>query len=975
MSGHANFSAINGVRPTLPTIQQPGEDVGVSLNKSVGGVNCPGASDAGGVKEEAPLKETSDAAGKTGALIRQLDVLLARAAESATKGIDAGSLKDTLNQVNLTKGDRKAMNAAADKADAAFKAINKFTGFELAAAVSAKDGKFDWNMTNPAGEAIKKALDAQMELSDKLRQIANQLPRGELADSLEEAMMQCDRRTCEIQTLVCQFAAILENDPIPGDQATIDRLNQTLERLLPQQALKMHGNDAAIAAMRETVEPLANRLDELAKTQGKGKQLSDQEIAAIGREINTMSHALKDAVKRGVAGKGGIGIDRTLFTAAKDILDAVGGKLENARREIAKESMVNFAEKAFAPLPMEILAPKFLPILKALSPDVAVVVARRENLRRAAVAYAKDPNDAKYKTLKDATDAYAKSRNEQSAIKQGLLRLADSMARAVISPDGGAETKIANVIAGVVKDSGMLNPAEKAAGKSHALEFAKLYIPFAGDVLVDPDKNVHTLTLRNLVNASNGAMSQTIHLKLMHETAENMSNADFLTSDTVRAAFEGKLRFTTLVEARLHGMKDEDVDSKLDDVNHVSSVKRGSGSFNSVYEVGYKDGTSYIFKPESPGRQAMENLTIAKGIEATQTVAQLNMASQKTADALGLGDVMVKTTVGSHKGDFGIFMEKAKGVEADDFPNLGISVKAPEGDLTVRQIKKLDDAKYAKVVGGLMRQANRLEWFDMITGQGDRHSHNFFISVGKDGTVSVKGIDNDACFPDYRTGIRTFQLTKAKAETLKDKMLETAVQLYPKSLDKEKRGRLVNTFLADPGIEFHDDGTATVDTTKFKTPILHCCLLNTIGMHTTAMPDYIDEDLYKHLMALAEPGEKREKYIAELTANLPEGAKNAAVSRLDDAIFYAKTLYYKGHVVSTESWNDHDRQREIAGGVPPNRNNGWYDDVVTVGSKKVGASFKGKAYVGSRILHLTEGYFRRNIMSAIAKPGWFDEGM
>ena len=952
MSGHGNFSAIDGVRPTLPTIQQPGEDIGVSLNKSVGG--------------EAPLAETSDAAEKTGALVRELDVLLARAAESATKGIDAASLKDTLNQVNLAKGDRKAINAAADKADAAFKAINKFTGFELAAAVSATNGKFDWNMTNPAGEAIKKALDAQMELSDKLRQIANQLPRGELADSLEEAMMQCDRRTCEIQTLVCQFAAILENDPIPGDQATIDHLNQTLEKLLPQQALKMHGNDAAIAAMRETVEPLANRLDELSKTQGKGALLSNQEIAAIGREINTMSNALKDAVKRGTAGDSGIGIDRTLFTAAKDILDAVGGKLANARHEIAKESMVNFAEKAFAPLPMKILDPKFLPILKALSPDVAVVVARREKLRRAAVAYAKDPNDAKYKTLKDATDAYAKSRNEQSAIKQGLLRLADSMAGAVISRDGDREAKIASVIAGVVKNSGMLNPAEMAVGKSHALEFAKLYIPFARDVLVDPDKNVHTLTLRKLVNASNGAMSQTVHLKLMHETAENMSNADFLTSDTVRAAFEGKLRFTTVVEARLHGLRDEDVDPKLDDANHVSSVKLGSGSFNSVYEVGYKDGTSYIFKPEAPGRQAMENLTIAKGIESTQMVAQLNIASQKTADALGLGDVMVKTTVGSHKGDFGIFMEKAKGVEAEDFPNLGISVKAPEGDLTVRQIKRLDDAKYAKVVGGLMRQANRLEWFDMITGQGDRHSHNFFISVGKDGTVSVKGIDNDACFPDYRTGIRTFQLTKDKADILKNIMKETVAQLYPKS--KKERESLVDTFMADPGIEFHDDGTATVDTTQFKTPILHYCLLNTVGMHTTAMPDYIDEDLYNNLMALAEPGEKREKYIAELTANLPEGAKNAAVSRLDDAIFYAKTLYYKGHVVSAESWNDHDTQRKIAGPVPPNRANGWYDDVVTIGS-----SSKARSYIGLRILHLTEGYFRRNIMRAIAKPRWFDE--
>ena len=968
MSGHGNFSAIDGVRPTLPTIQQPGEDIGVSLNKSVGGVNGPGASDAGGVKEEAPLKETSDAAEKTGALIRQLDVLLARAAESATKGIDAGSLKDTLNQVNLTKGDRKAMNAAADKADAAFKAINKFTGFELAAAVSATNGKFDWNMTNPAGEAIKKALDAQMELSDKLRQIANQLPHGELADSLEEAMMQCDRRTCEIQTLVCQFAAILENDPIPGDQATIDHLNQTLEKLLPQQALKMHGNDAAIAAMREAVEPIANRLDELSKTQGQGARLSNEEIAAIGREIDTMSNALKDAVKRGTAGKGGIGIDRTLFTAAKDILDAVGGKLANARREIAKESMVNFAEKAFAPLPMKILDPKFLPILKALSPDVAVVVARHENLRRAAVAYAKDPNDAKYKTLKDATDAYAKSRNEQSAIKQGLLRLADSMARAVISPDGGAETKIANVIAGVVKNSGMLNPAEMAAGKSHALEFAKLYIPFARDVLVDPDKNVHTLTLRKLVNASNGAMSQTVHLKLMHETAENMSNADFLTSDTVRAAFEGKLRFTTVVEARLHGLRDEDVDPKLDDANHVSSVKLGSGSFNSVYEVGYKDGTSYIFKPEAPGRQAMENLTIAKGIESTQMVAQLNIASQKTADALGLGDVMVKTTVGSHKGEFGIFMEKAKGVEAEDFPNLGISVKPPEGDLTLRQIKKLDDAKYAKVVGGLMRQANRLEWFDMITGQGDRHSHNFFISVGKDGTVSVKGIDNDACFPEYRTGIRTFQLTKANAETLQKVMKATAEGLYPNSFEVGKRERLLNRFMADPGVKFHDDGTATVDTTKFNSPILHFCLLKTIGMHTTALPDYIDEDLYNRLMELAGPGEKREKYIADLTANLPEGAKNAAVSRLDDAIAHARALHDRGHVVSAESWNDHDRQRAIAGKVPPARTNGWYGDVVTVGS-----SSRAKSYIGPYILHLTDGYFRRNIMRAIAKPGWFDE--
>jgi len=967
MSGHANFSAIEGVRPTLPAIQQPGEDIGVSLNKSVGVEKAPGAANIGDGSENVPLQEVDNGAEKAGALLRQLDVLLARAAESATKGIDAASLKTTLNQVNLSKGDRKTLNTAADNADAAFKAINKFTGYELAASVSAKDGKFGWDMTNPAGEAIKKALDAQMELSDKLRQIVNQLPQGELADSLEEALMQCDRRCCEIQTLVCQFADILENDPIPTDQAVVGRLSQTLERLLPRQALQMHGNDAAIAAMKKTVEPLAKRLDDLSKTQGQGARLSNEEVAAIGREIDTMANALKDAAKRGVAGDSGIGVDRTLFTAAKDILDAVGGRLVNARREIAMESMVNFAEKTFAPLPLKILDPKFLPILKVLSPNVGQFVARRENLRKAAMEYAKDPSDENYGKLKAAADEYAKSKGAKNLLMDGLAMLAQSLARAIVVRGGDREKSVADALTTAIKNSKTLNAQGKAAAKALAADFAKLYIPFATDVLVEPDKNEHTVTALRFAGVSNGAPSQAVHLKLMHETAENMSNADFLTSDTVRAAFEGKLRFTTLVEARLHGMKDADVDPKLDDINHVSSDKRGSGALNSVYEVGYKDGTSFIFKPEAPGRQAMENLTIAKGIEATQMVAQLNIASQKTADALGLGDVMVKTTVGSHKGEFGIFMEKAKGVEAEDFPKLGNSVKPPAGDISLRQIKNLDDDKYAKVVGGLMRQANRLEWFDMITGQGDRHSHNFFVSVGKDGTVSVKGIDNDACFPEYRTGIRTFQLTKAKADLLKAVIADTAENLYQYSYEEDDRDDLLDALMTDPGIEFHEDGTATVDTTKFESPILHYCIMNTIGMHTTALPDYIDKELYDNLMALAEPGERREKFIADLTANLPKAAKDAAISRLDDAIDYAKTLFNKRHVVSAEEWVDHNKQREIAGKVPPAPTARYFANAVPCGS-----STKAKVEVGMRILHLTKGYFRRNIMRAVARPGWFD---
>jgi len=38
-----------------------------------------------------------------------------------------------------------------------------------------------------------------------------------------------------------------------------------------------------------------------------------------------------------------------------------------------------------------------------------------------------------------------------------------------------------------------------------------------------------------------------------------------------------------------------------------------------------------------------------------------------------------------------------------------------------------------------------------------------------------------------------------------------------------------------------------------------------------------------------------------------------------------------------------------------------------------GNSASGRVEVGMWVLHLTEGYFRRDIMSAVAKDGWFDE--
>ena len=969
MCRHVTTSTVGaGMRSSFGPM--PGETSEVSRGTSVGGVGAPGASGVRGGGEEPVQARPNEGIEKAKSLVRDLDVLLARAAESATKGVDVGAVKKALKDVNISWSNRRALNSAASKADAAFKAINGFTGRELAKAVVVKDGKFDWDLGNPAGAAIKKALDAQAELSEKLLQIVTQTHAGSASPVLEEAMLQCDRRSSEIHTLVMQFADILEKGE-PDDSAVKERLDSTLERLLPRQALEMHGNDTALAAMKAAVEPLAQRLE-------PGKSFTSEEVAAIHGEIDTMSNALDAAVKRGVVGGRGVGVDRTLFAAAKDILGEVRDKLATAKRDISKASIMTFVDHSFAPVPGKAFDLKFVPLLKSIAPDMAGLVEQRDALHKAAKKYASEPNSTNFSELK----AQAKGCSGRSDSIQ--YELGQLCRRCLVSSDGAGTTPralktpeaVRKDLADLIRENKALSADEREACLALVPEFANLLREFVDAIIHDHNDSSGIGKIVNMAKFSaDGVLSQVVHLEQMHRTAESMGDAQFVTSDTVRAAFEGKLRLTTIVEARLHGLRDDDVNPGLDDVNVVSSEKHGSGSFNTVYEVGYKDGSTFIFKPEAAGRQMFDDQVLAQGTEKAQMVAQLNIASQKTADALGLGDVMVKTAVGTHEGEFGIFMEKAKGVGAAEFQETGSSRSAPKGDLSVRQIQEdLDDGTYAQIVGGLMRKANRLDWFDMITGQGDRHPHNFMVSVGEDYSVSLKGIDNDASFPAYRTGIRTFSLDRKMAHEFANAMRAVAQKLYGFT---HESAELYEQLRQDPGLSglfkdgtetVIDDGTAKVDATKFKSPILHCCLEAVFGVKTTALPDYIDKDLYDNLMALAEPGERRDKYIADLTAHLPTDARDAAIQRLDEAIAHAKVLNEKGHVVNEAEWSMKDKQREIAGRIQRDNEVSHY---IPDGFRTPFMSKEVEGVVTTVDL-LTSGYFRRDLLRAVAKPGWFD---
>jgi len=381
---------------------------------------------------------------------------------------------------------------------------------------------------------------------------------------------------------------------------------------------------------------------------------------------------------------------------------------------------------------------------------------------------------------------------------------------------------------------------------------------------------------------------------------------------------------------------------------------------NTVTAVTFKNGDVKVFKPEAPGRASMEQAPyVYEGYGQNQLVSQLNMASQKTADALGLGDVMAKTSVGKLNGQYGIFMEMVKGTH---LPNFAKNQEIPRGSIGRSGVQTLSYEDHAKVQGQLMRKCSRLDWLDGITGQGDRHNGNVYVNVRQDGTVDVKGIDNDTCFPEYRVGMSKY-VVAGKHLSAFNSLLDTVALLYGEDNAEDAKERL----LKDPGVTLNEDGSYTLDADKFEAPELHFCLMYSFGMYSNHVPNVIDEDLYNQLQTLKD-GPKRDEYIADLKTRLSQKAVDAAVMRLDDAIRRADELKAKGRVYSEADWNDRDKQRAVY--------NDPAERIPTL-EKQFGVRPRTNLKICEKIFEgircMTQGNYKRNLFDRSAKIGWFAE--
>jgi len=309
-----------------------------------------------------------------------------------------------------------------------------------------------------------------------------------------------------------------------------------------------------------------------------------------------------------------------------------------------------------------------------------------------------------------------------------------------------------------------------------------------------------------------------------------------------------------------------------------------------------------VFKPELDSRIGLNTLALGSGSYIDkQKTAHLNLATQDTAKAFGCEDVVVKYSVGSHDGQFGIFMEKAKGYPSNAFKER--KLQGNDGIAPAEMRKIVNASVRTKIQGAIAQKLNKLMWLDLITGQGDRHWGNYFVHVDKDTKeVTIKGIDNDASFSSWRVGLQKYSFDKEKAAEFEETLKNVCSKIHGWGGKTEYERRV----LTDPGLVKNADGSMTVDLAKVSSPEIKMAAIQLLGLQSIALPEEIDQDFYDKLMEMDQDPTKKQAYLDSIAPRISPDALRATEMRLDEAIAHAKKLKAENKVYAGEQWQDAD---------------------------------------------------------------------
>jgi len=882
---------LGGNQPQI--IELPGMgNVGNVGGVQPGGVR-PNAVQQPGAPQEPAFREPSRAADVVG----QLDVLLLKAVKGSTGEVTEVAVEKAAKSAKLPKEMTTHLKELAGKAQECLAALDQFTGKDLAAAMEKKAGTVGWKEDSKAAMAFAAAQEAQEALSSALAEALARAKNGKTQATLEELMLQCDRRIGEIETLVLQMTEIIDaGGENAEDNAAALADGRPLSSFTSAEALDKFGRAEMLTALKSDLKPLTDRL--AAYEQDGSQALKKADIDACVRELNAVKARFSAAAASGElkVGERNVAVDRSLLSEASKLLDGVGRKINAIHREVLRAAMVDFVEKEIPFINEKIFSPQFAGELHKLKGMVENNNQQPDNQKPPAQEL--EDFAIQLNVFRSAARAYV-----QSPTKENELKLKDAAETLAYMPTEQAKECMSFTAITSFKTTADASPEFKEAFKEFQLQTAndpssKAAIPKLIDSMYDSIE-IAAQKLINFGKEFNAGKS-----------------GKYFVSGAVLDVFQGEMSLSPLLESRVHGYADSDVNTALDDKNVTDSRTLGAGNFNTVTLVKVKDGSEWVFKPELPGRLTAPRSSLNEGLDVNQEMTRINLAVQETADTLGLGDVMVKTSAGTHKGQFGMFMEKAPGITGKAFKGTEKPL-ASQGKLGPVEIKQLGDAEFGKVVGRMMRKLNRMQWFDTITAQGDRHADNFMIDIDRtDLTVTVKAIDNDACYGIFRQGLYKFSIQPGTGmEELFDQALN---DLASGIKDKDTIETLKENIFDDSGVTRKKNGTIEIDLSKSENPLLLTGLLKATGMKNIAPPGEIDRDLYDKLMLLAKDapdgGAARKKHLTSLAERLGKNSAQykAAVQRLDESIAHARKLNAEGKVYTPEQWEDHDVQRQVA---------------------------------------------------------------
>ena len=908
MSGLNSLSGLNNVNVDFrPTIELNAPKTG-DANQPLPGADA--------VPVAAPQPEKTEAK----SVVRQLDVLLLGAAGKSVSS-DAANNVTTISQklVNkelLTEKEASKLESLATDAAAKLKALDKFSGRELATALmkDEKTGEAVWSkgffFMNSVAKAVKSAIEAQQTLSAelgkfnrRLAQAAEDVVDAALQDQFTELQFQCDRRASEIDSIVFRMYCLTQQDVVNGaaaDPQTKALLDATFKELMPREAIMMHGTKEAFEKLDEKItqqmRPLVEKLD--AFRAGGAKVLNHEDILALQRDMATMKNAIANVRENGIKithpGKDGeplqvthTEVDKSLLDEMDKLLDDVSTQIDDAKNLSVKRSRQAFLEEMKA----------------SLSPENA-------------------PGGEKVMSSGPALGNTVLSEFRRVRLEfVTLIRDFAAGDRPMDQFDADFDKCIAKFNNGI----------------SDCLESALLSVGIDAATSKSVAKMVKGL---NLVKA------QFKELMRSSERLKGGGEDPGLATSDVRRIMLGEVGLSNVIEAKARGFKPGDVDPAAEESNIVSSKALGSGVAGKTYLLTTKSGQELVFKPELDSRIGLSNLALGTGNAYIdkQNAANLNLATQDTAKAFGCEDLVVKCSVGSHDGQFGLFMEKAKGYtagEISDAKGSGGDGIAPDKLFTIR-----GDKMRANIQGQIAQKLNKLMWLDLITGQGDRHWNNYFVCVENNPAnnsydVTVKAIDNDASFSSRQVGLQKYALDKKLADRF-DEELKNACE----AIHGEKGGEheYNNRVAKDVGITKNDeDGSMTIDLAKAKSPEVKMALIQALGMQSTALPEEIDEDFYNKLMEMDANPDKKKEYLESLKPRISAAALKATENRLNEAIEHAKKLSEDGKVYKDADWKD----RGILGMMP---------DLAT--NVKIKRSDGNKVTVNSKIACVRDFFIR-----------------